>query len=176
MAELKLSRKYDVSSSIPINWFISCDNSLFAGTTLTRHKIQDHCSGVTQCWACSSLKSAPLPACIGVAKGSPRDHVPPIFRTYSRLCCERRYHKQKSVIRLKSNILAPTKLLAPQIFGWIRYCLRGQAANLASGLFYCWSSLCNSNMATNLQMFTSSYDIRRFVACDSWMQTSWQVK
>jgi len=30
-------------------------------------------------------------------------------------------------------------------------------------------------MATNLQMLTSSYDIRRFVACDSGMQTSWQV-
>jgi len=24
-------------------------------------------------------------------------------------------------------------------------------------------------------MFTSSYEIRRFVACDSWTQTSWQV-
>jgi len=30
-------------------------------------------------------------------------------------------------------------------------------------------------MATNLLMFTSSYDIRRFVACDYWTQTSWQV-
>jgi len=24
-------------------------------------------------------------------------------------------------------------------------------------------------------MLTSSYEIRRFVACDSWTQTSWQV-
>jgi len=30
-------------------------------------------------------------------------------------------------------------------------------------------------MATILQMFTSSYDIRRFVVCDSWTQTSRQV-
>jgi len=29
----KFSRKRDVSSSIPINWFISCNDSLFAGTT-----------------------------------------------------------------------------------------------------------------------------------------------
>jgi len=27
-------------------------------------------------------------------------------------------------------------------------------------------------MAANLQMFTSSNDIRRFVACDSWTQIS----
>jgi len=42
-------------------------------------------------------------------------------------------------------------------------------------LFYYWSLSCNNNMATNLQMFTSSYDIRRFVACGSRTQTSWQV-
>jgi len=32
-------------------------------------------------------------------------------------------------------------------------------------------------MATNLLMFTSSYDIRCFAtpACDCWAQTSWQV-
>jgi len=30
-------------------------------------------------------------------------------------------------------------------------------------------------MATNLLMFTSSYDIRWFAAGDYWMQTSWQV-
>jgi len=29
----KISRKLDVSSSIPINWFISCNDSLLAGTT-----------------------------------------------------------------------------------------------------------------------------------------------
>jgi len=53
--------------------------------------------------------------------------------------------------------------------------LQGQVAKLASGLFYCWSLSCNNNTATNLQMFTSSYDIRRFVACGFWTQTSWQV-
>jgi len=30
-------------------------------------------------------------------------------------------------------------------------------------------------MATNLLMFISSYDIRRFAAGDCWTQTSWQV-
>jgi len=30
-------------------------------------------------------------------------------------------------------------------------------------------------MATNLLMFTSSYDSRRFAACVCWRQTSWQV-
>ena len=36
---------------------------------------------------------------------------------------------------------------------------QGQVAKLASGLFYCWSSMCNNTMATNLLMFTSSYNI-----------------
>jgi len=109
--------------------------------------------------------SASLHAGIGVARG----HVTlQIFRAYSHLCFERRYHKQNSVIRLKSNILAPTKFFGPPKFlGWLRYCLQGQVAKLASGLFYCWSLSCNNNIATNLQMFTSSYNIGRFVACDS---------
>jgi len=33
----------DVSSSIPINWFISCNDSLFPAMTLTLHKSQVHC-------------------------------------------------------------------------------------------------------------------------------------
>jgi len=45
-------------------------------------------------------------------------------------------------------------------------CLQRQVAKLASGLFYCWSSLCNNSMATNLLMFASSYYSRRFAACD----------
>jgi len=59
--------------------------------------------------------------------------------------------------------------------GWLRYYLQGHVAKVASGLFYCWSLSCNNNMATKLQIFTSSYDITRLVACDSWTQTSWQV-
>jgi len=39
-------------------------------------------------------------------------------------------------------------------------------AKLANGLFNCWSLSCNNNMATNLLMFSSSYDIRRFAAFD----------
>jgi len=88
--ELKFSRKFYARSSIPINWFISCNNSLlFAGTTLTRHKSQNHCSGVMQCWACSSLMSTPLPAGIGEDKGGPRDHVPKKFLKHIVICAER---------------------------------------------------------------------------------------
>jgi len=50
-------------------------------------------------------------------------------------------------------------------------CLQVQVAKVTSGLCYCWSSLCNNNMETNL-LFISSYDIRRFVACDCWTQRS----
>jgi len=47
-------------------------------------------------------------------------------------------------------------------------CLQRQVSKSASGLFYCWSLLCNNNMATNLLLFTSSYDSRRFATCDCW--------
>jgi len=54
-------------------------------------------------------------------------------------------------------------------------CLQRWVANVASGLFYCLSSLRNNIMATNLQRFTLYYCGRRFVAWDCWTQTSWQV-
>jgi len=38
----------DVSSSISINWFNSCNDSLFAGKTLILHKSQVHDTGVMQ--------------------------------------------------------------------------------------------------------------------------------
>ena len=42
--------------------------------------------------------------------------------------------------------------------------------------FFCyWPLLRNNNMATNLRRFPSSYDDRRFGACNFWTQTSWQV-
>jgi len=46
------------------------------------------------------------------------------------------------------------------------FCLQRQVTKLASGLFYQWSILCSNNMATNLRMFTSSYNIRHFATCD----------
>ena len=52
--------------------------------------------------------------------------------------------------------------------------LQRHVAKLARGLLYCWPLLCNNNMATNLPIFTSSYDIKRFSApasCDCWAQT-----
>jgi len=54
-------------------------------------------------------------------------------------------------------------------------CLQRRDAKVASGLLYCWSLLCNNNMATNLQRFTLYYGSRWFVAWDCWTQTSWQV-
>ena len=83
----------------------------------------------------------------------------------------------KKIVLFASNqtFCPPPNFWHSKFLGWLRYCLQGQVAKLASGLFYCWSLSYNNNMATNLQMFTSSYDIRRLVACDSWTQTSWQV-
>jgi len=62
--------------------------------------------------------------------------LPQIFRTYSHLCCERRYHKQNSVIRLKSNILAPTKFFGSLNF-WAGYstACRGKLPNLRGDCF-----------------------------------------
>jgi len=50
---------------------------------------------------------------IGVARGETRGHAPPKFlENIVILCFERRFSKQNSVIRLKSNIFPP-----PKIFG-----------------------------------------------------------
>jgi len=56
------SRKPDVRSSFPIDWFISCNGSLFSPMTHTMQETQVHCSGFVQWWVYSSLMSAPLPA------------------------------------------------------------------------------------------------------------------
>jgi len=53
-----MSRKSEVRSLFPINWFNSCIDSLFAGMTLTLHKSQVDHSGFMQWWICSSLISA----------------------------------------------------------------------------------------------------------------------
>jgi len=42
----KVSDKPDVSSLIPINLFNVCNETLFAGMTLTQRTTQVHCSGV----------------------------------------------------------------------------------------------------------------------------------
>ena len=54
---------------------------------------------------------------IGVARRLKGPCPPNIFRKYSHLCFERPFSKQNSVIRLKSNILAPPKFL-----GWLCHC------------------------------------------------------
>jgi len=44
--------------------------------------------------------------------------------------------------------------------------LQRQVTKLVSGLLHYWSLLCNNMTVVKLQMFTSSYGSRRFVACD----------
>jgi len=55
----------------------------------------------------------------------------------------------------QAQICGKTARLATLLQMWV--------ANVASGLFYCWSLLCNNIMATNLQRFTY-YGGRRFVS------------
>jgi len=40
----KMSSKREIRSLIPIGWVKPCNDSLFAGETLTLHKSQVHCS------------------------------------------------------------------------------------------------------------------------------------
>ena len=50
---------------------------------------------------------------IGAARGTKGAMTPQIFRNIVMLCFERRFSKQNSITRLKSNILAPHKLFGP---------------------------------------------------------------
>ena len=55
---------------------------------------------------------------MGVARGGQRSRAPARFLEKTVIFCfERRFSTQNSVIRLKSNILAPPKFL-----GWLRHC------------------------------------------------------
>jgi len=47
--EAEISRKREISILILISWVNSCNNSLFADTTLTLQKSQVHCSGSLTC-------------------------------------------------------------------------------------------------------------------------------
>ena len=60
---------------------------------------------------------------IGVARGGRKGPCPPKFlENIVILCFERRFSKQNSVIRLKSNTLTPPNFLArPKFLGWLRY-------------------------------------------------------
>jgi len=62
-------------------------------------------------------------ATIGVARGTKGPCAPKLFENIVISCFERRFSKQNSVIRLKSNILPPTnKFLAPPKFlDWLRH-------------------------------------------------------
>jgi len=59
-SETKIYKKSEDRSLIPITWFNSCNDSVFAGMTITLRKNQIHYCGVMQRWACSSLMSAAL--------------------------------------------------------------------------------------------------------------------
>jgi len=54
--------KPEVGILIPINWFDSCNDSIFAGMKLTLHKRQVHSHSVMQWWAGNSLMFPPSPA------------------------------------------------------------------------------------------------------------------
>jgi len=55
---------------------------------------------------------------IGVARGAKEAMIPPkVLENIVILCFERRFSKQNSVIRLKSNILGPENFWPSQIFG-----------------------------------------------------------
>ena len=53
---------------------------------------------------------------IGVAMGGQRGHAPKFVENIVILCFEIRFSKQNTIIRLKSNILAPAKF-----WGWLRH-------------------------------------------------------
>ena len=58
---------------------------------------------------------------IGVARGAKEAMIPPkVLENIVILCFERRFSKQNSVIRLKSNILGPRKFLSLPNF-WADY-------------------------------------------------------
>jgi len=70
---------------------------------------------------------------IGVARGQ-RGQVPPTFLEHIViLCFERRFSKQNSVIRLKSDILAPLKFL-----GWLRHWYPLNCKETLMKLFTCF--------------------------------------
>jgi len=67
---------------------------------------------------------------IGVAKGGPKGHGPPkCLENIVILCFERRFSKQNSVIRLKTNIFPP-----PKFMGRLRQCKRHFKQWRTSGL------------------------------------------
>ena len=54
-------------------------------------------------------------------------------------------------------------------------CLQRWVTKIVSGLFYCWSSLRDNNLATHQQRFTLYSGSRCFVVWDCWTHASWQV-
>ena len=159
--------------------FISCNDSLLAGTTLTLRKSQAQCSGVMQRWACSSLMSAqelwtglilkPEPAPTFEARLRPKSQIYRVEKRCGQLLGIKkgsvRYSCRWTVLSHPEYHLDQNTGLNPSPARLATlcplFCLQRQVPKLASWLFYCWSLLCNNNVATNLLMFTSSYDISK---------------
>jgi len=141
---------------------------------LTLHKSQVHSYSVMQWWTCSSLMSPPLPAEVGcesheriaqarrqdLAAGRAKARRESTFLKYS-------IGRMQQPMGQTWNGGAPISNGGPGT--------TGPPLETALGLLYCWSSLRNNNMATNLQKFTLYYGSRRFVAWNCWTYTSSQL-
>jgi len=100
------------------------------------------CNGVVCPFLYTTTKEK-LPA-IGEARGGAQGAMAPKFLAcIVILCFERRYPKQNTVARLKSNILSPKKCLAPPKI-WAGY----DTTTCGTGLiFYCtWSAMIYGRM------------------------------
>jgi len=58
--ERNFSRRVEISSSVPINWFKSCSGRFCTSMTLTLHASQVHCFGVMHCYDVMVLRSDEL--------------------------------------------------------------------------------------------------------------------
>jgi len=77
---------------------------------------------------------------IGVDRGAKKAMPPQNLENIVILCFERRFSKQNSVIRLKSNILAPTNFFAPKNFlapqsFWVGYATASNRDKKNAALF-----------------------------------------
>ena len=79
---------------------------------------------------------------MGVARGGPKGpSSPKILENIVILCFERRFSKQNSVIRLKSNILTPQNFLPPpKYLGWLHHRSLVNVRKIEN--FQCCSVLC----------------------------------